>query len=700
MASDERAVTSNYVASTKERALKTIIRCFRSPLFAAVLVIAADSFAGVVVAATDGGSADLVLTGARIYTAVPEHPYAEALGVRDGKLVFVGSEAEAAQWIGPKTKTENLHGGFVLPGLIDSHIHATGIVDLDVCDLKSEPKNLAALTEFVRGCIERYKTPAGEWLSVRQWNFSNGNQPDAAHPTLRAALDLASKEVPIQMLGNDGHHGAFNSVALARAKSKKSTQVGLSRATLSKEFAKYSKLIGVDAHGEPNGNVNEEARALMGAPNMLQVDLPVVTRVPQKVMERLNGAGITAILDPLATPEVMAVYDELEQRGQLTIRARVAQFYDPENFRDDRGRVDYQKMVKLARSVRAKYADDPLIRADFVKLFADGVAEGNPYAVPPTLPEVAALTPYLQPIFAKDSQGRLTVSGYVDTDSAICKEVRSHGAGYQVSARVATFIKANGFYPAQCIISSGQLQHKRAVEMEFVKQFHLAGFNIHIHAIGDAGVRTAIDAIEAARAVDGVSTQHDALAHVQIVNPSDVPRMGRDHLYLACTFSWANFDPEYDMLVVPFFDRVHGNDYAALHPANGYYESAVYPFKAMKDAGAILVGGSDAPVNTHDPQPFANMAVAIARQLPNLPPITPIQRISIEDAINAYTINGARYLYLDAEAGSLEPGKSADFILLDRDILKLAEAGKALDIGQTRVLKTWFKGAAVYVREP
>jgi hypothetical protein len=99
--------------------------------------------------------------------------------------------------------------------------------------------------------------------------------------------------------------------------------------------------------------------------------------------------------------------------------------------------------------------------------------------------------------------------------------------------------------------------------------------------------------------------------------------MGRDHLYLACTFSWANFDPEYDMFVVPFFDRVHGNDYAALHPVNGYYESAVYPFKSMKDAGAILVGGSDAPVNTRDPQPFVNMAVAIARQLPNLPPITP-----------------------------------------------------------------------------
>jgi predicted amidohydrolase YtcJ len=670
------------------------------PILAAVFVLASPCLHGVAAAATDNRAADLVVTGARIYTAAAAHPYAEALAIRDGRIVFVGSNSEATQWVGPETRTESLHGELVLPGIIDSHIHATGIVDLDVCDLKSEPKSLAALTEFVSGCIKRYKTPAGEWLSVRQWNFFDGNEPDAAHPTLRAALDLASKEVPIQLLGNDGHHGAFNSAALARVKNQKGVQVGLSRATLAKDFAKYSKLIGVDARGEPNGNLNEEARALTGAPNLLVVDLPAVTKVPQKVTERLNSVGITGILDPLVTPEIMAMYDELEQRGQLTIRARFAQFYDPDQFRDDGGQVDFQKMVKAARAVRAKYANDPLIRADFVKLFADGVVEGNPYAVPPTLPEVAALRPYLQPIFAKDSQGHLSVTGYVDTDSALCKDVRAHSAKYEEGTLATAFIKANGFHPAQCTISSGQLQHDRVVEMEFVKQFHLAGFNVHIHAIGDAGVRTAIDAIEAARAADGVSTQHDALAHVQVVNPDDVPRMGRDHLYLACTFSWANFDAQYDMLVVPFFDRVHGNDYAALHPADGYYERAVYRFKSMKDAGATLVGGSDAPVNTRDPQPFVNIALAVTRQIPGQQPITPNQRITVEDAINAYTINGARYLYLDNQAGSLETGKSADFIVLDRDIVKLADAGQADEIVHTRVMKTWFRGVAVYTREP
>jgi predicted amidohydrolase YtcJ len=120
-------------------------------LLAAVLVIAAACLPGLVSADTDNRSADLVVTGARIYTATPEHTYAQALAVRDDRIVFVGSNSGVAEWIGPQTKTESLHGELVLPGLIDSHIHATGIVDLDVCDLKSEPKNLAALTDFVRG---------------------------------------------------------------------------------------------------------------------------------------------------------------------------------------------------------------------------------------------------------------------------------------------------------------------------------------------------------------------------------------------------------------------------------------------------------------------------------------------------------------------------------------------------------------------
>jgi len=642
--------------------------------------------------------ADLVVTEARIYTAAADHGNAEALAVSGGRLVYVGSKRGAAEWIGPATKVESLHGRLVLPGIIDSHIHPSSIVDLDVCDLASKPKSLGELTAFVRGCIERYKIPAGEWVNVRQWNFSANNRPDSAHPTLRAALDLASTQHPIQLLGNDAHHGAFNSMALARAKNARGERIGFTRATLAADFSAVAKLVGVDANGEPNGTANEEARYIMEATPVLLVDLPEVMKAPERIPQRLNSVGITGMLDAAVAPELLPMYDGLERSGKLTVRATLAQWYDPEKYRDTRGTIDYERMVREASTVRARYANDPLIRADVVKLFADGVLEGNPNAVPPTLPEVASLHAYLQPIFGKDEQGHLTVTGYVDTGSVLCQDVRKHAANYSKPAAVSAFIKTNGYHPDQCAVSTGQLQHDRAVILEFVRRFHVAGFNLHIHAINDAAVRAAVDAIEAARAADGIATQHDALAHLQVVNPDDVRRIGRDHLYLACTFSWANFEPEYDMTVVPFFDKVIGNNYAALHPANGYYESAVYPFKALETAGGILVGGSDAPVNTRDPQPFVNIATAVTRQVPGQPPITPSQRISIQSAIDAYTINGARYLNRDSEAGSIEVGKSADFIVLDRDILELAEAGQGLDIAHTQVLETWFQGMAVYQR--
>jgi len=112
----------------------------------------------------------------------------------------------------------------------------------------------------------------------------------------------------------------------------------------------------------------------------------------------------------------------------------------------------------------------------------------------------------------------------------------------------------------------------------------------------------------------------------------------------------------------------------------------------------VLIAGSDAPVNTRDPQPFVNMAMAVTRRLPGRTALNASQGISIRDAVDAYTINGARYLGRDAVAGSIEVGKSADFVVVDRNILALADGDHADDVAKTRVLETWFRGKAVYVR--
>jgi predicted amidohydrolase YtcJ len=643
-------------------------------------------------------SADLIVTGARIYTADAKRSMAVALAVRDGKIIYVGTNAGAKGYMGGKTRLVPAHGRLVLPGLFDSHLHPSDIVDLDVCNLNSTAKSLKELTDFVRGCIEHYQVQEGEWLHVQQWNPFLGNEPDAEHATLRAALDLASTTHPIQLLGNDGHHGAYNSMALAMAKNAAGLRVGLSKATLGGDFRVFRKLVGVDVGGEPNGTVNEEARSTISTESMLSGNLKEVMKAPGRVTERLNSVGITGMMDAAAAPEILPLYDALDKSGKLTVRTTLALYFDPDEIKTADGKPDWERMVASAVQIRKQYAHNPLLRADTVKLFADGVLEGNPLATPPTAPEVASLKPYLQPIFTRDSAGHNRVSGYVDTATPLCAEVRAHADPYESGEAAAAFLKEHGYHPGQCEISSGQLQHERAVILEFVRRFHLAGFNIHIHAIGDMGVRTAVDAIEQARAADGIATQHDGLAHLQLVHPDDVARIGRDHLYLAYTYAWMFSEPRYDMSVIPFIDRVSGNDTDGLLPKDGYYESNAYPVRASKEAGAILVAGSDAPVETPDPRPFVNMQMAVMRSLPGLPVQNPSQRIPVRDVIDAYTINGAHYLNRDSEAGSIEVGKSADFIVLDRDILALADHGQAQQIGATQVLQTWFMGKQVYQR--
>ncbi len=649
----------------------------------AITVLAA-GWATVAIAAPD-----LIIVSTKIATSDTAKPGASAFAVTGGKFSAVGNAAAILRTRGPSTKVVQLGNQRVLPGLVDAHIHPLGIVDLDTCDLNSAAKSLREIADIVAGCVTRYKLQPGAWLNVGQWNYTNGNEPDASLPTLRAALDKGAPDNPVQLLGNDGHHGAFNSAALKLAQGPGGTTVGLSAATLAGPFARYRELIGVDAAGEPSGGVNEAARALMGQSALAIVEVAAILKAPEKVTARLNGAGITAVLDAAAEPESFAVYDTLQKRGQLTAHTSLAQFYDPDTITRADGTPDFARMVGDAVRNRDRYAKNPLIRADIVKLFADGVLEGNPLAVPPTLPNSPSLTPYLQPVFGRDASGKATFSGrYVDSASAECR------AASQSPPDAAAFLKTHGFHPAQCETGSGKLQHPRAVIMEFVRRMHKAGLGLHIHAIGDAAVRTAVDALEAARKGDtGAMRRPDTLAHLQLVDAADVARIGRDRLFLAMTYSWIYTDREYDLSVIPFVQRVTGDSHAALHAAGSYYERQAYPVGALKAAGATLVAGSDAPVFTRDPQPFVNMQVAITRSTGGTPALGAVsEAITATDALRAYTIDGARSLGREAEFGSISVGKSADFIVVDRDILTVP----ANEIGATKVQQTWFQGRRVF----
>ena len=649
-----------------------------------------------------GAGADFVLLHARIYTADGARPEARALAVREGRFVYVGDDAGAQAWIGSATRVRDAHGRLVLPGLIDSHIHAMTIVAWDNCDADNRPMSLAALSAFVKDCVRRYHTPPGEWVTVRQWSYSNGNQPSGRFPSMRAALDAATLRHPVHLLGADGHHGAFNSVALAGARNREGRVVGLSRATLATDFAEDRVRVGVDTQGEPDGMVNETLQLALDGPDDYAGDLEDFARLlqnPERITQRLNSVGITAMLDASTLQSHLPVYESLLAAGRLSVRTCIALYLDPDAFRDTAGQVDFPRMMAIARETRAHYAGNPLIRADVVKYFVDGGIDGDPKATPPTLPNGAVLRPYLQPRFGHDAAGRLAVTGYVDTASAECRAVRADPAAYAGEAAQA-FLAVHGYLPDQCRISDGALYGTRDEALAFVRQFHAAGFALHLHVIGDRAARVAVDALEAARAADGIGLDRDGLAHLELAAPEDIARIGRDHLYVAFTYAWSTVNAEYDLSTVPFLDEVHGASAADLHPASGYFERNAYPVRAVQAAGGRLVGGSDAYVETRDPRPFVNIARAVTRRIPGQPVLNAAQSIPVRDAIDSYTISGARFLGWGEETGSIEAGKSAEFVIVDRDILKLADSGRAEEIEKARVLSTWFRGQEVYAAKP
>lgn len=629
-------------------------------------------------------SADTVIVNATIYTADGARTIARALAIRDGAILFVGDDAGARAFAGAATTIVDADGKLLLPGLHDAHLHPIGAMPIETCTLANQPRPLSEIAEEARACILRTEAAPGSPVGIHLWNFASGNQSGDGLKTIRQTLDAASTAHPIILFGSDGHHYGANSAALARAKNAEGKTVGLSAATLKSDFASLAAYVGVDASGEPNGRLTEDyALTAIGAGDWTKADTERRRASPELLMAMTLPRGITSFLDAAADPATLDIYDAVEKSGKLHARVMLALYFDPTASKAG-GDSDFSATMAKAAAIREKYAKSPRIRATFLKLFADGVMEGDPLSVPPTLPNAALSRDYLQPIYKWDEKTQwVRVAGYADPASPACAVANPEPAAFQ---------KRHGFHPAQCAKNAGTLQHDEQVILDYIKAGDASGFTFNIHAIGDRAVKTALDGLERADR-DGGRRRH-IVTHLQLVRPEDAARFAAIGAFASFTFAWAVLDPQYDTTVFPFIDRADGP--SGFYDEDGYYYRNAYPAASLKKAGATIIAGSDAPVDTIDPRPFVNIEGAVARSIAEQPPFNAAEAISIEDAIDAYTINGARALQQDAIAGSLEKGKRADFIVLDQNIIDLAKSGAADRISETRVLETWFDGEKVY----
>ncbi|MFF2660491.1 amidohydrolase [Kitasatospora sp. NPDC058032] len=215
----------------------------------------------------------------------------------------------------------------------------------------------------------------------------------------------------------------------------------------------------------------------------------------------------------------------------------------------------------------------------------------------------------------------------------------------------------------------------------YVTDLDALDFQVHFHALGDRAVREALDAVEAARSANGRRGTRHHLAHLQVVHPDDVPRFARLGAVANIQPLWAAHEPQMDELTIPF-----------LGPERAAWQ---YPFGALQRAGATLAAGSDWPVSS--PDPLAGLHVAVNRREPDATDdrvFLPEQRLDLASAIAAYTAGSAHVNGVD-DAGVLAPGRWADLVVLDRDIL----TGPADGIAGARVLRTYVGGELVHTAD-
>ncbi|MFG2881390.1 amidohydrolase [Streptomyces sp. NPDC048297] len=215
---------------------------------------------------------------------------------------------------------------------------------------------------------------------------------------------------------------------------------------------------------------------------------------------------------------------------------------------------------------------------------------------------------------------------------------------------------------------------------QYVTELDALGFQCHFHALGDRAVRDALDAVEAARAANGPSDTRPHLAHLQVVHPDDVPRFARLGATANIQPLWAAHEPQMDELTIPFLGKERA----------GWQ----YPFAALLRSGARLAAGSDWPVSS--PDPLQGIHVAVNRVEPGgaEPVFLPDERLSLAQALTAYTAGSAYVNHLD-DTGRVAAGALADLVVLDRDPF----AGPVEAIARTRVALTYVGGERVYAAD-
>ena len=225
----------------------------------------------------------------------------------------------------------------------------------------------------------------------------------------------------------------------------------------------------------------------------------------------------------------------------------------------------------------------------------------------------------------------------------------------------------------------GELLNEPAVLNEAVTALDAAGFQIHFHAIGDRAIRSAFDSIQAAREANGKHDNRHHISHIQLFSPEDIPRFAELDVVANFQPLWAIEDGYITDLTIPRIGEERGK--------------FLYPIGSVQRTGARVAFGSDWYVTSANP--LDGIEAAVTRLDPDGKTDEPLgenEEINLAQAIENYTLNSAYVNFLDVDTGSIEIGKLADIIVLDRNLFDVP----ASEINLVRVIATLFRGELVF----
>ncbi len=563
-------------------------------------------------------AADVVFVNGDVYTLDPSLPEARGLAIKGNTLLAVfADEKTSKKYIGSETRVIDLEGKWVVPGIIDGHVHFNSagglILDANLMTVSDE----AGLREEIGRVVAILDD--GEWITgglygaYEQWALgdsgeSEGLKKEPWRPN-RTMIDDISPDNPCFLCRFDYEEWLANTAALEAAGLDITPLEGM-------EIGSDGKPTGLIFQGTPAYAELRKAQKPKSKARRLDEN--------RAALKALREAGIVEIHD-IERPDQTERFIELEENGELTCRVWL--------------RPDLSKGAELGEQ-------------GFAMGLHPKTKEQSSWL------RYGALKGYIDGIMG--THGALFFEPYDDQPDNY-GHWRAHTSDdprYQVRNMEKMY--------------------------NYIKAGLDAGFVPNVHAIGDRGVAEMLDLYERLKNDLGISLDRFRVIHAQVIRPEDFPR-----------FKALNVIAE----VNPYHIS---DDMRWMEERIGYERcKGAYAFRSLLDNGAILSFGSDWPGTSaalYHMHPKYLIYAAVMRQTLNGSPEEgwfPEQRISVEDAIKAYTINNAYAAFEDDIRGSLEPGKLADITVFDRNMIEIPPA----EILNAEVVYTVVGGKVVFERD-